>query len=166
MRLGLAVVAVTVGLAGGAAAQRPAVRSYAIPLPPTITTSTEVPDLLAAQTKLSRFITALQTGRRVRAASMLSARVTEAERQGLINKVWLRYDPKDRTNVRQVLYWRDLQIHTQRVMRDAVDLAVVSRSIALKPKVNGKPSGILEVRMRKEQGEWRVDLHPVRVRRK
>jgi hypothetical protein len=119
-----------------------------------------------AQTRLSLFITRLQKGQRAKAASLLSSRVTEAERQGLINKRWLRYDPKDRSSVRQILYWRDLQIHTQRIMRDALDLAVVSRTIALKAKPKGRPSGILQVRMRKEQGDWWVDLHPVRVVRK
>jgi hypothetical protein len=154
-------------LAVGAGAQVPTVRrAYVPPPPPTITISTEVPDILAAQTRLSSFIKALQAGQRSRAASMLSSRVSAAERQGLIEKKWLRYDPTNRGSVRQILYWRDLQIHTQRVMRDAVDLAVVSRTIALKATRRGKPSGILEVRMRKEQGSWWVDLHPVRTVRK
>ena len=157
-------IALAAALGVGATAQVPAVRRpYVAPPDPTITVSTEVPDILDAQTQLSRFIKALQRGQRAKAASMLSSRVTEAERQAMIEKKWLTYDPKDRNNVRQILYWRDLQIHTQRVMKESLDLEVVSRTIAIKAKPGGRPSGILEVRMRKEQGSWFVDLHPIRT---
>ena len=160
-------IALTAALGAGASAQVPAVRRpYVAPPDPTITVSTEVPEILDAQTRLSSFIKALQRGQRTKAAGMLSSRVTEAERQGMIEKKWLTYDPKDRNNVRQILYWRDLQIHTQRVMKEALDLEVVSRTIAIKAKAGGRPSGILEVRMRKEQGSWFVDLHPVKTVRK
>lgn len=148
--------------AGAMAVAKP----YVPPLPPVITTTAEVAEYQGAQTTLSRFITALQQGRRARAASFMSSRVTQAEREALIQKKWLTYDPKDRGNVMQVLYWRDLQIHTQRVYKDAAVLAVVSRTIALKPKPKGAPSGLLKVRMRKEGGDWRVELHPPKRGRK
>lgn len=138
------------------------------PRPPMITLSAELPEMEAAQKRLSRFIWALQVGQRVKATSFLSSRVTEAERQGLIQKTWLRSDPKDSKNLLQVLYWPDLQIHTQRVYPEAVDLAVVSRSIPFMPKnkKTARPSGILKVRMRKEAGEWCVEMHPPRLAQK
>lgn len=142
---------------------------YTPPRPPVITLSAELPEMQNAQKRLSSFIRALQVGQRARAASLLSSRSSAAERQGLIQKTWLRYDPKDRRNISQVLYWPDLQIHTQRVYSpDAVELAVVSRSIPfkLKNKKHERPSGIVNVRMRREQGEWRVEMHPPRVTRK
>lgn len=141
---------------------------YVPPRPPVITLSAELPEMESAQKRLSSFIRALQVGQRARAASFLSSRVSEAEKQGLIQKTWLRADPKDRRNMLQVLYWPDLQIHTQRVYPEAVDLAVVSRSIPFMPKnkKTARPSGILKVRMRKEQGEWRVEMHPTRLARK
>jgi len=151
-------------LAGGGAAA-PA-RPYVPPRPPVITLTAEDGEYHTAQTTLSRFIHALQKGNRVRATSFLSSRVTQAERDAMVRKEWLRYDPKDRKNVMQVLYWRDLQIHTQRIYPGAVDLAVVSRSIPLKPKPKGAPSGILKVRMRKEGVDWRVELHAPRSKRR
>jgi hypothetical protein len=141
-------------------------KPYVAPPPPVITTTAEVPEYQAAQTNLSRFITALQRGRRAHAASFLSRRVSPADREGLIQKKWLTYNPKDRNSVTQVLYWRDLQIHTQRVYKDGADMAVVSRTIALKPKPKGAPSGVFKVRMWKEDGAWRVELHPSKNARK
>jgi len=151
-----------------AAAATAAPSAYVPPRPPVITLSAQLPEMENAQKRLSSFIRALQVGQRARAASFLSSRVSQSERQGLIQKSWLRYDPKDRGNVIQVLYWPDLQIHTQRVYPDSVDMAVVSRAIpfTLKKKKTARPSGIVKVRMRKEQGEWRVELHPPRLARK
>jgi hypothetical protein len=159
-------VALGFAMTGVAASAAPA--GYTPPRPPVITLSAELPEMQNAQKRLSSFIRALQVGQRARAASLLSSRVSASERQGLIQKAWLRYDPKDRRNVSQVLYWPDLQIHTQRVFRDTVELAVVSRSIPfkLKNKKRERPSGIVNVRMRKEHGEWRVEMHPPRVARK
>jgi hypothetical protein len=162
-------VGVFLGVATGAAVGA-APAAYAPPRPPVITLSAELPEMQQAQIRLSSFIRALQVGQRARAASFLSNRVSAAERDGLIKKSWLRFEPKDRGNVLQVLYWPDLQIHTQKVYPEAVDLAVVSRSIPFKLKTKEKraarPSGIVKVRMRKEQGEWRVELHPPRVARR
>jgi hypothetical protein len=135
-----------------------AAKPYVPPPPPVITTTAESAEYHAAQTTLSRFITALQQGRRAKAASFMSSRVTPAERDAMVQKKWLRYDPKDRKSVVQILYWRDLQIHTQRIYKEGADMAVVSRTIALKPKPKGAPSGVLKVRMRKEGGDWRVEL--------
>lgn len=167
MRQSMWIGALLIATAKTAVGAAPA--AYA-PRPPVITTSAELPEMQNAQIRLSSFIRALQVGKRARAASFLSSRVSPAERQGLIEKSWLRYEPKNRGNVLQVLYWPDLQIHTQKVYPDAVDLAVVSRSIPFKLKTKEKraarPSGIVKVRMRKEQGEWRVELHPPRVARK
>ncbi|MGV3719850.1 MAG: hypothetical protein ACO1SX_02980 [Actinomycetota bacterium] len=143
-----------------AASARALAKPYVPPPQPTISTTSEVAEYAAAQTVLSRFIIALQTGRRARAASFLSSRVSQAEREGLIQKKWLKYNPKDRNSLTQVLDWRDLQIHTQRVFKDGAEMAVVSRTIALKPKPKGAPSGVFKVRMRKEGGDWRVELHP------
>lgn len=151
-------------VAGSAAAAQKVYK----PRAPLITVSADLPEMEAAQKRLARFIWALQVGRRAQAASYLSSQVTEAERQGLIQKTWLRADPKDHKNLLQVLYWPDLQIHTHRVYPEAVDLAVVSRSIPFMPKnkKTARPSGILKVRMRKEEGEWRVEMHPPRMVRK
>lgn len=159
---------VALGCAISGAAAHAAPTGYKPPRPPVITFSAELPEMQDAQKRLSSFIRALQVGQRARAASFLSSRVSEAERQGLIQKAWLRYDPKDRRSVSQVLYWPDLQIHTQRVYPEAVDLAVVSRAIPflLKNKKAARPSGVVKVRMRKEQGEWRVEMHPPRVARR
>jgi hypothetical protein len=135
-------------------------KKYVPPPPPVITLTATVKEVYEAQKRLASFITALQRGHRLKAASYMSSRVSQAERDAMVRKEWLRYDPTDRQNLMQVLYWRDLQIHTQRLFKEGVDLAVVSRTIALKPKKGGAPSGVLEVRMRKEDGEWRVELHP------
>lgn len=155
------------GLAiSGAPLPEAGAKQFKPPPPPIITTTAEVAEYQAAQVALSRFISALQQGRRAKAASLMSSRVTQAERDAMIRKEWLRYDPKDRKNVMQVLYWRDLQIHTQRIYKEGAELAVVSRTIALKPKPKGAPSGVFKVRMRKEAGSWRVELHQPRVARK
>jgi hypothetical protein len=143
-----------------------AAKAYKPPLPPVISVSAEAGEYHTAQTVLSSFIQRLQVGKRAKAAELMSSRVSQAERDAMIRKEWLRYDARDRKNVLQILYWRDLQIHTQQLFKGGAQMTVVSRSIPLKAKPGGTPSGILKVRMWKEAGSWRVELHPPRTARK
>jgi len=116
---------------------------------------------MKAEKRLASFIRALQAGRRERAVRLLSSRVNEQERQGLLQKRWLRANPADRRDFFQILFSNDVQIRTLAIYRDTRRLTVSPRVIPFLPKKKTKrPAAYLEVRMRKEDGEWWVDLHP------
>ena len=172
--LGLFIVLGAGAAAGVQAAPRRATPSRArrstgavrsTPLPPNspgvISTTAQDEEGMRAEKRLASFIRALQAGRRERAVRLLSSRVTPQERQGLLQKRWLRANPADRKDFFQILYGSDIQIRTLAIFRDTRRLSVTPRVIPFMPKKKSKrPTAYLEVRMRKEQGEWWVDLHP------
>jgi hypothetical protein len=147
-------VAILLGLAAlcaPAAAQRP----QAAPL---ISITSQVPEGREVETRLMLFISALQRGQRLKAAGMLSGRVSVAERNALLQNRWLKRKPSSRSDVTQVLFLPDLQIRTDRLYKDARTLVVLPRKKAKKVKV----TGAMRVIMRKEHGSWLVELHPDR----
>jgi hypothetical protein len=124
---------------------------------PAISTTSRVPEYAAAEGRLAQFITALHVGRRARAVSLLSSRVTAAERQALLEKRWLRQDPRSTRDFAQVLFAPDLQIRSRAKIKDDMLRLSVSPRL-LRRKRFGQ--GYLEVPMRREHGEWFVELHP------
>jgi hypothetical protein len=138
---------------------KPARRASSAPSAPLISVTSPVPEDRAAETRLMLFIKALQLDQRQKAARMLSRRVSAAERAALIRKRWLRRQPAARPGPRsefaQVLFIPDLQIRTERLFRDARTLVVLPRT-----KRKKGLTGAIRVTMRKESGEWRVELHP------
>jgi hypothetical protein len=127
-------------------------------LPPLISITSPRPEYRAAETRLGEFIRAIQMGRRKRATELLSSRVTAEERQALIEKRWLRKDPRNRKDFTQVLFLPDLKIGTQLLKGETLELYVIPR-----PKVKKRAGGgYLKVRMRRENGQWLVDMHPDR----
>jgi predicted nucleic acid-binding Zn ribbon protein len=126
--------------------------------------TSRVPEFQRAETRLARFIKALQEGDRVRAASLLSSRVPARDRAALLSGSWLRRRPGAtlRRDFEQVLFTADLQIRTSAKMyRNQVHLSVMPRTLAIHEKP--KQLGFLDVPMRKERGQWWVDLRRGRI---
>ena len=129
----------------------------------TITTSAQDMESLRAETRLAQFIRALQRGRRQKAAELLSSKVTPQARQDLIARRWLPAKVGVTGDFSQLIYWRDLQIRTQRIRGERRDLVVGPRRIPFATKKKqSRPTGILEVPMVREGGQWWVDLRPGR----
>jgi hypothetical protein len=146
------ILAATLSLAIRVSAQSP----YR---PPAISITSSAPEYRSAEARLARFAQLLQEGHRRRAAELMSSRVTPRERQGLIEKRWLRQATGRTGDFMQVLYLPDLQIRTrERMQGNAVRLEIGPRHLHRPPK--GRPTGILIVRMLRERGRWMVDLHP------
>jgi hypothetical protein len=139
-----------------------AARSAKLPpnAPPLITLSTNGTEYDEAQLQLERFIKRLQAGRRASAAELLSTRVSPPERRAFVEKRWLRYDPKNRRDFMQILFWKDIQFHNGRIYKNGVKLQVVRRAPPVMTTRKSPVTGILEVPMRREGGTWRVELHP------
>jgi hypothetical protein len=125
---------------------------------PVITTTSTVPAYQRAEVQLARFIRALQRGQRARAAHLLSRRVSARERRALVENRWLRREGNHRNDFGRLLYLPDIRIRTRAIYRDALKLAVAPRILGQKKKPG--VTGYLEVTMRRERGEWRVELHP------
>lgn len=143
-------------LSAGAAPRRAARPGAAArPTRPLISTTSPDTEFRSVEARLARFIDLLQRDRRSDAARLLSRRVTPAEREALLRRQWLRRDSRDPRDFKRLLFFPDLQIRTQRFAQNAVDLIVVPRPGSKKP-----PSAYLVVRMRREAGNWRVELHP------
>lgn len=163
----LFIVAAGAGLllAGSAAAQRPAAPPRRAPsrvvlppgAPPVISLEGLTPETRRAQGRLALFITALQQRRRVKAASLLSRRVTPRERRALLEGRWLARSARGSKSFSQILYWPDLQIRTHSVTNGVPTLYVVPRIVTTRKK---GPAGYLVVRMRQEEGDWFVEMHP------
>lgn len=146
-----------------AAAPRPAPKRPAVPLTARYTISTSAQDMesLRAESRLAQFVRALQEGRRAKAATYLSSRVGPDARRALVEKRWLPARVGARGEFNQLLFWRDIQIRTQRVHGERRDLVISPRRIPFNfQRRKGRPTGILEVPMLKEQGQWWVDLRP------
>jgi hypothetical protein len=127
----------------------------------TVTTSAQDVESLSAETRLARFVKALQQGRRQKASEFLSSHVGPEARQALIEKRWLPAKVGAKGDFNQLIFWRDIQIHTQRVRGTHRDLVISPRQIPFYlQRHQGRPTGILKVPMVKEQGQWWVDLRP------
>ena len=118
---------------------------------------------------LARFVTALQTNRRSRAAALFSQKVPAPEKKAFLDKRWLVRDPSARREFDQILFLPDLQIRTihiapNPVTATSVVCAVVPRTKV--PKKPGKLTGYYEVALRKERAGWRVILHPQQLVRR
>ena len=124
--------------------------------PPVISLEGLTPETRRSQGRLAAFITALQQGRRAKAASLLSRRVTARERRALVEGRWLARSGRGSKSFSQILYWPDLQIRTHSVTDGVPTLYVVPRVQARKKG----PAGYLVVRMRREGGSWFVEMHP------
>jgi hypothetical protein len=144
------------------AAPAPAAPVPKRPPVPIISTTSQSPEYQAAETRLALFIRALQRGNRRRAVSLMSSRVTAAERRALVENRWLRKETGRRGSFEQILFVPDLSIRTRSVYRDTVKLAVVPRKMYRKKQA--RFVGIMEVRMRKEGGKWWVELRPDNLR--
>lgn len=157
--------ALAVGLGLSGAEARPA-RKVAVPAPAayTITTSAQDLESLRAETRLVLFIRALQSGRRQKAAALLSSRATPQARQALITKRWLPARTGAKGEFTQLFFWKDIQIRTQSITGERRRLVVSPRRIPFTlQKKKGRPTGILEVPMVKEGGQWWVDMRPSRA---
>jgi hypothetical protein len=127
----------------------------------TVTTSAQDMESLRAESRLALFVRALQQGRRQKASEYLSSKVGPEARQALIEKRWLPAKVGAKGDFNQLLFWHDIQIHTQRVRGSRRDLVISPRQIPFYlQRHQGRPTGILEVPMVKEQGQWWVDLRP------
>jgi len=130
----------------------------------TVTTSAQDMESLRAEGRLAQFVRALQSGRREKAASLLSSRLGPQERRALIEKRWLPANPQGK-EFGAILYWRDLQIRTMHINGGVRRLVVAPRQIAFAPGNKKRPpTGVVEVPMRLERGQWWVDLKPPRLR--
>ena len=126
--------------------------------PQVISVTTTHPTYRGAEVRLSQFIRAIYKGERAKAASFLSRRVSQRERQALVEKRWLRENPGARRDFTQILFQPDLQIRTREIYRNGADCYVIPRKAA--PKRSRRRDGYLKVRMRLENDEWRVEMHP------
>jgi hypothetical protein len=127
----------------------------------TVTTSAQDMESLRAESRLALFVRALQQGRRQKASEFLSSRVGPEPRQALIEKRWLPAKVGAKGDFNQLIFWPDIQIHTQRIRGARRDLVISPRRIPFYlQRHKGRPTGILEVPMVKEQGQWWVDLRP------
>ena len=131
-------------------------------LPPNITIHSASPRYEAAQTRLASFINRLQTGKRRDAAKLMSSRVTPTEREAMVEKKWLRYQPWQHADLMQALYWPDIEIFTKEGSLKRVDLQITKRNLPAVNKKTSPPAGLLVIPMRLENGSWFVDLHPAR----
>jgi hypothetical protein len=166
--LSLALV-FTACLAAGALAQarKPAPKKP-VPRPAPgaayiITTSAQDQESLQVEGRLAVFIRSLQQGRRQKAASLLSSRVTPQAREDLIAKRWLPARVGPQEGFGQIFFWRDIQIYTYAIARtgDRRSLLVGPRKILFAPGRKKRPgTGVVEVPMVKERGDWWVDLRP------
>lgn len=147
----------------GPAVARPKPKPPVIPLEQryTVTTSAQDMESLRAETRLALFVKALQQGRRQKASEFLSSKVGPEARQALIEKRWLPAKVGATGDFNQLIFWPDIQIHTQRVRGARRDLVISPRQIPFYlQRHKGHPTGILEVPMIKEQDQWWVDLRP------
>jgi len=159
--MGLLASAGASGAAPKARPGRPEPSRVVLPpnAPPLISVTARSPEYLAVESRLAQFIRFLQAGRRARAVELLSRRVTPRERRALIEKRWLRKAQGRSRDFAQILFLPDLQIRTrEKIQGDTVRLHVLPRVFARKRK--DTPVGVYEVRMRREQGRWFVELHP------
>jgi hypothetical protein len=153
----LVILGLVTGAPGAAAgpARPPAAAAY------TITTSAQDTESLRAEGRLAQFIRALQRGRRQRAAELLSSRVGARARQALMTKQWLPARPGGTSEFSQIFFWRDIQIHTHSITPQRRKLVVAPRKIPFAPGKKKRPgTGLVEVMMVLERGEWWVDLRP------
>jgi hypothetical protein len=158
----LLILAATAGLL--AAPARGQTRRPTVPPAAAYTVTTSAHDLesLRVEGRLAQFVRALQAGRREKAAALLSSRVGPEARRALIEKRWLPAKPGS-GEFGAVLFWRDLHIRTMHVQGDVRRLVVGPRKIAFAPGNKKRaPIGVLEVPMRRERGQWWVDLLPPR----
>jgi hypothetical protein len=149
-----------------ARAQAPSAPPHRIVLPPNappvVSTSAQDRDLRSAETRLARFIVAIQQGARQRAAALLSKKVPAKERSAFLNRRWLTRTGK-KSDFGQMLFLPDLQVRTRDFNKahDRARLYVVPR--APLPKKKQGLTGYLEVWMLKENGNWMVYLRPDRL---
>jgi hypothetical protein len=130
-------------------------------MPPKISLSTAADYYRSAEARLALFVTSLQTGHRKRAAEMLSSRASEADRQALIEKRWLRRTPDARKDFNQLFYLPDIQIRTRDFQRDSAVCYILPRGKI--SRKSGLPTGYLPVRMVRQEGRWYVDLRPPKL---
>jgi hypothetical protein len=129
--------------------------------PTPITVSARDAEGLRAESRLAQFIRYLQEGRRLKAVQLMSSRVPPQARQALVTKKWLPTRPTSRADFGQVFFWKDLHIRTWSIRRATRQLVVAPRRIRFDPGNRKKPpTGWLEVTMRKERGEWWVEILP------
>ena len=148
-----------------AAAKKP-VPGY-VPMPagprrPVISTTAQDPEGDAAETRLSNFITRLQTNRRDDAARFFSEKVTPQERQAFMEGRWPSRMVGNGHDPSVILFQPDLQIRTRNRYPDALRLDVTQRKKQAKPKKGGLGLTYMPVKMRRENGNWMVELHPYR----
>jgi hypothetical protein len=124
---------------------------------PSISITSEVPEYQAAETRLALFIKALQTGKRERAAELLSRRVPTEAREALLRGDWLAPEPQGENDFSQVLYHPDLQVGIQHIFSDSVTLFVTPRK---RSGPENEVRAYLEVRMRREDDGWWVEMQP------
>lgn len=144
--------------AGPAGAVIPAVHGK---LPPLISTTARDAECGAAELRLARFIRALQLDHRVDAAQFFSIRVSPEERQQFVEGQWPGRAIGRNNDVSAVLFQKDLQIRTRNRFTDALRMEVAPRK--LPKRTEKRPVGWLPVMMRREHGEWFLDLHPLKA---
>lgn len=161
-----ALTAASACMAAAAPARKP-VPGY-VPLPagprkPVISTTAQDPEGDAAETRLSNFITRLQTNRREDAARFFSEKVTPEERQAFLEGHWPSRMVGNGHDPSVILFQPDLQIRTRNRYPDALRLDVTQRKKLAKPKKGGGLGlTYMPVKMRRENGDWMVELHPYR----
>ncbi len=152
-----------------APAPKSKVKPSVVKLPPNAPPVISLSSKRDWEVALARFLTAIQTNRRPRAAALVSQKVSAAEKKAFLNRKWLVRDPKARREFDQILFLPDLQIRTTRIVPNpnratSVICAVVPRKRV--PKQAGKLTGYYEVALRKEKPGWRVVLHQPQLARR
>lgn len=103
-------------------------------------------------------------GNREKAVRLFSSKVTAEERRTFLEKKWLRGDASLEGNFAQMLFQKDLEIRArEKIKGDVLRCSVSPRKIAHLPRMRTKGKGLvgyMEVPMRREHGEWLVELHP------
>ncbi len=133
--------------------------------PPVISITHRDPAYRRPELRLASFITALQTGNRQRAVRLFSVRVGPTARRDFLAGRWLRRDTARRTDFSQILFMRDIQIRPRtKIAGDRLVLQIVPRDIPWdKKNKRHLLLGSLDVPMRRESGDWFVELQPGRI---
>jgi len=140
---------------------------------PVISVTSPVSPYREAEARLALFVSALQRNRRERAAGFFSSRVPARDRQAFQSGRWLRRSGSTAADLNRVLFHPDLQIRTtNKRYQNLLMVAVTPREIpdagltqAAKNQKQRRAArrrksvaGYLEVPMRRERGDWWVEL--------
>jgi hypothetical protein len=158
-RLRIAVAAalwLTVAGAAPAARYRPRPWSSI----PILTLTSRAPGARAIETRMARFILALQANNREAASRLLSQRLEPARRRAFLKGTWLRRNSAQDFGI--VYFLPAIRLRTRGVSGSRAVVRVEPLT-PFAPKTMA--IGFIDVPMYRERGEWRINPTPVAVRR-